>query len=125
MIKLAYIRKLPDGKYRVMSHSGRNMGTYDSKEAAKKRLAQIEMFKHFKNRWRRKKASNNLIVKAEKDIDFTYSAVMRHMRQNHPEQIEQFMKAFKEAFDSLDKNLSREELEEKTLLQALDSISEE
>lgn len=44
--KVGYIRKLPSGKYRVYSESGRNMGTYDSKEDAKKRLGQIEYFKN-------------------------------------------------------------------------------
>ena len=35
-----------DGKYQVQSEKGRNMGTYDTKEEAEKRLKQIEMFKH-------------------------------------------------------------------------------
>lgn len=34
--------------YRVVSESGRNMGTYPSREKAKKRLQQIEFFKHNK-----------------------------------------------------------------------------
>ncbi len=41
------IRKVKEG-YRVMSESGRNMGTYATKEEAKKRLRQIEYFKHRK-----------------------------------------------------------------------------
>lgn len=41
------IRKVKEG-YRVMSESGRNMGTYLSKDDAKKRLRQIEYFKHLK-----------------------------------------------------------------------------
>ena len=43
------IRKVKGG-YRVYSEKGRNMGTYKTKEAAKKRLKQIEMFKHMKKR---------------------------------------------------------------------------
>ncbi len=39
------IRKIKEG-YRVMSESGRNMGTYKTLEGAKKRLRQIEFFKH-------------------------------------------------------------------------------
>jgi hypothetical protein len=35
-------------KYRVEAESGRNMGTYDTKKEAKKRLQQIEYFKHKK-----------------------------------------------------------------------------
>ena len=39
------IRKIKEG-YRVMSESGRNMGTYKTQEEAKTRLRQIEFFKH-------------------------------------------------------------------------------
>ena len=41
------IRKIKGG-YRVVAESGRNMGTYRSLAAAKKRLRQIEYFKHVK-----------------------------------------------------------------------------
>ena len=41
------IRKIKGG-YRVVAESGRNMGTYRSLAAAKKRLRQIEYFKHQK-----------------------------------------------------------------------------
>jgi hypothetical protein len=41
------IRKVKEG-YRVLSESGRNMGTYKTKEKAKERLRQIEFFKHRK-----------------------------------------------------------------------------
>lgn len=51
MIKTAYIKKLPNGEYRVMSHTGKNLGTYKTKEQAKKkRLSQVEIFKHLKNK---------------------------------------------------------------------------
>lgn len=43
------IKKVKEG-YRVMAESGRNMGTYPTKEAAQKRLRQIEMFKHMKKK---------------------------------------------------------------------------
>jgi len=39
------IRKTKSG-YRVVAESGRNMGTYPTLEEAKKRLRQIEFFKH-------------------------------------------------------------------------------
>lgn len=35
-----------NGGYKVVSEKGRNMGTYKTKEEAKKRLRQIEFFKH-------------------------------------------------------------------------------
>ncbi|MCR4324215.1 MAG: hypothetical protein NUV69_00830 [Candidatus Curtissbacteria bacterium] len=41
------IKKVKEG-YRVVAESGRNMGTYGSREEAEKRLKQIEMFKHLK-----------------------------------------------------------------------------
>lgn len=41
------IRKIKGG-YRVVSESGRNMGSYKTLAEAKKRLKQIEYFKHVK-----------------------------------------------------------------------------
>ncbi len=41
------IRKVKEG-YRVVAESGRNMGTYPTKEQAEKRLKQIQMFKHMR-----------------------------------------------------------------------------
>jgi hypothetical protein len=41
------IRKVKDG-YRVVSESGRNMGTYPTQEEARRRLRQIEFFKRQK-----------------------------------------------------------------------------
>jgi len=41
------IIKVKNG-YKVVAESGRNMGTYPTKEEAQKRLQQIEYFKHKK-----------------------------------------------------------------------------
>ncbi len=41
------IRKIKSG-YKVVSSSGKPMGTYRSKKKAEERLKQIEMFKHLK-----------------------------------------------------------------------------
>ena len=49
MIKLSKIKKLPDGKYRVLSGKGKNLGTFPTFQLAKKRLIQIEYFKHRKS----------------------------------------------------------------------------
>ena len=38
------------GDYRVVAESGRNMGTYKTLKEAKKRLQQIEHFKHKKKK---------------------------------------------------------------------------
>lgn len=40
--------KLPNGKWQVQSEKGRNMGVYSTEEEAKKRLQDIEYFKHKK-----------------------------------------------------------------------------
>ncbi len=41
------IKKIKGG-YQVLAESGRNMGKYKTEEEAKKRLRQIEYFKHKK-----------------------------------------------------------------------------
>ena len=41
------IRKVKDG-YRLYSHTGRNLGTFDSKSAAKKHEREVQYFKHKK-----------------------------------------------------------------------------
>ncbi len=42
--------KKQGSKYIVMAESGRKMGTYKTKKEAKKRLQQIEFFKHLKKK---------------------------------------------------------------------------
>lgn len=39
------IIKLKSGKYRLVSHKGKNLGTFDSKEAAEKHEKQVQYFK--------------------------------------------------------------------------------
>lgn len=93
LIKNAYIRKLPNGKYRVFSEKGRNMGTYDSMSAAKKRLRQIEFFKH-------KKASKTIDMT---NIDsISYSAIIRELnRYGDKEAMNNFLSIYKKCFDEL------------------------
>jgi len=50
LVKIAKIRKLPDGRYRVISQKGKNLGTCKSLKGAKHRLRMIEMFKHMKDK---------------------------------------------------------------------------
>ena len=45
--KFSYIRH-EDGKWNVYSKKGKRLGSYPSKAKAKKRLKQIELFKHMK-----------------------------------------------------------------------------
>lgn len=33
-------------KFQVVSHTGKNLGTYTTREAAERRLRQVEYFKH-------------------------------------------------------------------------------
>ena len=46
IIKESYIKQIGPKKFRVFSEKARNMGTYSSRSEAKKRLSQIEYFKH-------------------------------------------------------------------------------
>ncbi len=46
------IKKLSNGKYRVLSKKGKNLGTFDTKHEAHIRLAQVEAFKARANRKR-------------------------------------------------------------------------
>lgn len=103
IIKTAIIRKLPNGKYRVYSHSGRNLGTYNTRDEAKERLRQVEYFKH-------KKASKELEIDS-----FSYSAIMRALNKKaEKKHIDFFIKTYKECFDDLYLN-GEEEPEKKCL----------
>ncbi len=92
--KIAYIRKLPSGKWRVYSEKGKNLGTFDTKEDAEKRLKQVHFFKY-------KKANSNILDLSSLD-ELSYSAVMRELRKQCSNDIIQlFLSYFKEIFDSL------------------------
>jgi hypothetical protein len=97
LVKIAKIRKLPNGRYRVLSQDGKNLGTCKSEKAAKKRLKQVEYFKHFDH----SNAEDTSSIIDLTDIDeFAYSAVMRKLRQHaKPEQVIQFLKLYKLEFD--------------------------
>ena len=110
IIILSFVKKMPNGKWRVVSRKGKNLGEYTTKEEANKRLRQIEYFKH-------KKASNE-----EVDLD-NYSAVIRHLRKTYDEGVvTKFQAKFKECFD--DNWLKNQEIpEEDALKEALKVIS--
>ena len=44
-IKEAIVKKLPNGKYRLYSHKGKNLGTFDSREKAMKHEREVRFFK--------------------------------------------------------------------------------
>lgn len=92
LTKEGFIKKLPNGQYRVLSEKGKNLGTYKSMPEAKKRLQQVEFFKH-------KKASSPIdLTKAE---EFTLSSLMRQLNANaSKEQVYEFLKIYKNIFDN-------------------------
>ena len=83
LLKVAVIVHLPNGKWRVKSHKGKNLGTYDSKEEAKDRLRQVEFFKH---------------KKAEIENISTYTEIARQLNKE-PEELKKFQSVFKDYFD--------------------------
>lgn len=97
LVKLAKIRKMPDGKYRVLSKTNKNLGTYKSREGARHRLKQVEYFKHFDH----SNADDSSQIIDLTDIDeFAYSAIMRKLREKaSPEQVRKFLMIFKQQFD--------------------------
>lgn len=96
IVKIAKIRKLPNGKYRVLSEKGKNLGTYKSRDGAKKRLVQVEYFKHFDH----SNADDSKLIDLSKLKDFSFSAFMRELRQKaSKEQVVEFLKIHKSYFD--------------------------
>lgn len=97
LVKVAFIRKLPDGKYRVLSQKGKNLGTFDSEKAAKKHLKQVEYFKHLDKS--HAQDGESIIDLTDAD-EFAYSAIMRKMREKaSKEQVRLFLKLYKAEFD--------------------------
>ncbi len=84
LIKVAVIVRLPNGKWRVKSHKGKNLGTYDSKEDAQKRLKQIEFFKHKKG--------------SDIETTQTYTEIARDLN-NKPDELKKFQSVYKNYFD--------------------------
>lgn len=96
LVRFATIRKLPGGKWRVLSQKGKSLGTYNSKEKAVERLRQVEYFKHHD----KSKADDSKAIDLTDIDEFAYSAIMRKLRQNaEPEQVTKFLKLFKSYFD--------------------------
>jgi len=102
MNKISYIVHLKNNKWRVLSEDGKNLGTFDSKKRAQKRLQQVEYFKHQDNEKKKSWQLIEFILKRAKKDDEdkkTYSSYMRYLNKNEPEHLEEFMLKFKQAFD--------------------------
>jgi hypothetical protein len=103
LYKLARIRKLPNGKYRVLSEKGKDLGTYSSREQAEKRLRQIEYFKHLDKK-RKKRAQQGLseVIDLTDIEDLSFSAIMRQLRKQCEDSIvKEFLELYKKCFDRL------------------------
>lgn len=97
IIKNAFIKKLPSGKYRVLSQKGKNLGTFKTKEEAQKRLRLVEFFKHKKI-----KKNANKSLDLSKIEAFSLSSIMRQInKQLGPEACIEFAELFKNKFDDL------------------------
>lgn len=119
--KTAVVRKLPSGKWTVKSLKGKNLGEYDTKGEAVKRLRQIEYFKHHpkKSKKRKKKAAD------EHEEGNSYSSVMRDLRKSYDEEtVHKFQTTFKQMFDEALKSGS-EDPEKDILDKALSCIDYE
>jgi hypothetical protein len=118
IIKESFIKKQPNGKYRVVSRKGKNLGEYTSKENAKKRLQQVEYFKHNKAEDLRLLARSfrdqgkselcdEILLKIAKETealndvlaDLSYSFIMRNLRKTNEDKAKEFQEAYKKAFD--------------------------
>lgn len=98
LLKIAVIKKLPNGKYRVESRKGKNLGTYPTEDKAKNRLRQVEFFKHLDK--------NNALDSQQDTIDLidleelSYSALLRKLNKNATkEAVLKFMEIYKKQFD--------------------------
>lgn len=96
IIKEGRVKKLPNGKYRVLSETGKNLGESDSRVGAEKRLKQIEYFKHKDQH----SVEDKKIIDLTTADEFAYSAIMRCLnKQASKEQVIEFLKMFKKEFD--------------------------
>ena len=97
LLKVSKIISLPNGKFRVVSQKGRNLGTYHSEKSAKKRLKQVEFFKHLDSL----EANDS---KPKLDLsgldEFSLSAMLRELNKNKDKKpFKLFLKVFKINFD--------------------------
>lgn len=99
LTSFSYIKKINDGEWRVFSRDGKNLGTFNSKEKAKKRLKQIEFFKRTKKASQEKKEE---IIDLSDIDELSYSAIAREIRKKYSNDIfMDFLNTYKSVFDIL------------------------
>lgn len=108
--KFAYIRKLPGGKFKVVSEKNKNLGIFNSEKEAKKRLKQVEYFKYLSKKKSKDKSEAN--DKSEIDLsnldEFSFSCLMRELNKKATkEQMMKFLKLHKICFDKAVKDKIR------------------
>lgn len=132
MIKTAFIRKIDKNTWRVYSEKGRNLGTYHSLKAAKKRLKDVEFFKR-KEKLLKKNNDRTVFYKtilAKEDKhhqhENTYSSFLRHINKHHPNKMQEIMSRFKKIFDkALLDETPIDDLENTCLLELQASLKED
>jgi hypothetical protein len=100
LIKEAYIRKTPSGKWKVLSEKGKTLGEYKTKDEAVKRLRQIEYFKHHPKKKSASIEDNAIDLSHLKEL--SYSGIMRELRkQCSDEVVREFLHLYKTIFDAI------------------------
>jgi hypothetical protein len=97
MITLSEIKKMDNNTYRVISHKGKNLGTYNTKHEAEERLRQVEFFKH---RDENKLDNQCDIIDLTNISELSYSCILRELnKQTSKNNIHIFLNIYKEQFD--------------------------
>lgn len=100
IMKIAFIRKMLNGKWKIFSEKGKSLGEYPTKERAVKRLREIEYFKHKKKKRARSDEPEPIDLTDLKEL--AYSGVMRELRkQCDVETVQEFLEIFKKIFDAI------------------------
>src|ERR1700722_19246117 len=100
LIKEAYIRKTPSGKWRILSEEGKTLGEYKTKAEAVKRLRQIEYFKHHPKK--KSASSEAAVIDLTSLKELSYSAIMRELRKQCSQEIvNEFLHLYKTIFDAI------------------------
>lgn len=113
LLKTSFIRKMPNGRWKVVSQKGKSLGIFPTKEQAVKRLHQIEFFK------KKRASGDEEIIDLTRLKELSYSSIMRELRQQcKTETVQEFLTIFKKIFDALVIN-GEENSAEKTLPAAI------